>query len=149
MVRLFQFSKGKIMSFENKLVALVNKEIESGVAMNAIAHMTIGLGTQLNNELLRLNDYKDMEGNIYPNISQMPFIILRGKSSEIRKAVNQAKEEHLKFGVFTDTMTGGTYQEQLDNTLKTPEEQLIYYGAVLFGPWEQVSLITKRFSLYK
>ena len=135
--------------FENKLVALVNKEIETGVAMNAIAHMTIGLGTQLNTELLRLNDYKDKGGNVYPNISQMPFMILRGKSSEIRKAVTQAKEEKMLFSVFTDTMTGGTYQEQLDNTLQTPEEQLIYYGAVLFGPWDQVSQITKRFSLYK
>ncbi|MBA3813206.1 MAG: DUF2000 domain-containing protein [Alphaproteobacteria bacterium] len=137
------------MSFENKLVALVNKEIETGVAMNAIAHMTIGLGAQLNHELLRLNDYQDKDGNIYPRISQMPFMILRGKSSEIRKAVGQAKEHQMQFSVFTHTMTGGTYQEQLDNTLLTPEEQLIYYGAVLFGPWDDVSQITKRFSLYK
>jgi hypothetical protein len=137
------------MLFENKLVALVNKEIETGVAMNAIAHMTIGLGTQLNNETLRLNDYQDKDGNIYPNISQMPFIILRGKSSEIRKAVGQARDEKMFFSVFTNTMTGGTYQEQLDNTRQTPEDQLIYYGAVLFGPWDHVSLITKRFSLYK
>jgi hypothetical protein len=121
------------MSFENKLVALVNKEIDVGVAMNAIAHMTIGLGTQLNNETLRLNDYQDKDGNIYPNISQMPFMILRGKSSEIRKAVGLAKEEKMLFSVFTHTMTGGTYQEQLDNTLQTSEEQLIYYGAVLLG----------------
>ena len=137
------------MSFENKLVALVNKEIEVGVAMNAVAHMTIGLGTQLNDETLRLNNYQDKDGNIYPNISQMPFMILRGKSNEIRKAVGQAKEEKMQFSVFTNTMTGGTYQEQLDNTLKTPEEQLIYYGAILFGPWDLVSQITKRFSLYK
>lgn len=137
------------MSFENKLVALVNKEIEVGVAMNAVAHMTIGLGTQLSNEILRLNDYQDKDGNIYPNISQMPFMILRGKSSEIRKAVGQAKEEKMQLSVFTNTMTGGTYQEQLDNTLKTPEEQLVYYGAILFGPWDLVSQITKRFSLYK
>jgi len=137
------------MSFENKLVALVNKEIEVGVAMNAIAHMTIGLGTQLSDETLRLNDYQDKDGNIYPNISQMPFMVLRGKSSEIRKAVGQAKEEKMQFSVFTNTMTGGTYQEQLDNTLKTPEEQLVYYGAILFGPWDLVSQITKRFSLYK
>jgi hypothetical protein len=137
------------MTFENKLVAMVNKDIEVGVAMNAIAHMTIGLGAQLNNELLRLNDYRDKNGNIYPNISQMPFIILRGKSGEIRKAVNNAKEQNVKFGVFTNTMTGGTYQEQLDNTLATSEEQLIYYGAILFGSWDIVSQITKKFSLYK
>ena len=98
--------------FENKLVALVNKDIEVGVAMNAIAHMTIGLGAQLDKDILRLNDYQDKDGNLYPNISQMPFMILRGKASEIRKAVGRAKEENMQFGVFTDTMTGGTYQEQ-------------------------------------
>jgi hypothetical protein len=137
------------MPFENKLVAIVNKEIESGVAMNAIAHMTIGLGAQLDNESLRLNDYQDKDGNIYPNISQIPFIILRGKSSEIRKAVLSAKEQGVRVGVFTNTMTGGGYQEQLDNTRQTPEDQLVFYGATLFGPWDVVSQITKRLSLYK
>jgi len=46
-------------------------------------------------------------------------------------------------------MTGGTYQEQLDKTRQTCEEDLIYYGAVLFGPWDAVRHITKRFSLYR
>lgn len=137
------------MQFENKLVAILNKDIEAGVAMNAIAHMSIGLGAELNSEILRLNDYQDKNGNIYPSISQMPFIILRGKSNEIRKAVQSVREQGIKFGVFTHTMTGGTYQEQLDNTLQTPEEQLIYYGAVLFGAWDIVSQITKKFSIYK
>ena len=136
------------MSFENKLVTIVNKEIEVGVAMNAIAHMCIGLGSQLNKEILRLDDYQDKEGNIYPNISQIPFIVLRGKSNEIRKAVDRAKEEGVKVGIFTDTMTVGGYQEQLERTLNTPHDQLIFYGATLFGPWETVSQITKRFSIY-
>jgi len=137
------------MTFENKLVAIVNKDVEVGIAMNAIAHMTIGLGAQLNNALLRLNDYQDKDGNIYPNISQMPFIILRGKSGEIRKAVQNAKEQNIKYSVFTNTMTGGTYQEQLDNTLATPEQELVYYGTILFGPWDTIGQITKKFSLYK
>jgi hypothetical protein len=135
--------------FENKLVALINKDIDIGVAMNAVGHMTLGLGAAIDKELLRLDTYVDQNGNAYPNISQMPFIMLRGKSSEIRKAVNAAKEAHMKFGVFTDTMTVGTYQEQLARTAQTPEEQLNYYGAVLFGPWDLVSQITKRFSLYR
>ncbi|WP_133128853.1 DUF2000 domain-containing protein [Legionella nagasakiensis] len=137
------------MSFENKLVAIINKDIEIGTAMNAIAHMTIGLGAQLNAEILRLNDYQDKNGNIYPNISQMPFIILKGKSGEIRKALHNAKELNIKHGIFTNTMTGGTYREQLETTFVTPEEQLIYYGAVLFGEWNLISQITKKFSLYK
>jgi hypothetical protein len=137
------------MLFENKLVVLVNKEIEVGVAMNAIVHMTIGLGASLGDESLRLNDYHDKDGNIYHNISQMPVIVLRGKSSEIRNAVQNAKEQNVKYGVFINTMTGETYQEQLDNTLNTAEVQLVYYCAVLFGPWDAVSQITMRFSLYK
>src|SRR5688572_10620012 len=113
------------MNFGNKLAAIVNKEIEIGAAMNAIAHMTVGLGAQLGNELLRLNNYRDKDGNTYPNISQMPFIILRGKSGEIRKAVQNAREQGIELCIFTNTMTGGTYLVQLENTLATPEEQLI------------------------
>lgn len=137
------------MSFENKLVAIVNKDIDTGVAMNAIAHMTIGMGAQLSPEQLRLDNYVDGDGNVYPNISQMPFIILRGKSGEIRKAITSAKEQGVRTGIFTDTMTCGGYQEQLDKTLQTPQDQLIFYGAVMFGPWEAVSQITKKFSLYR
>ena len=45
-------------------------------------------------------------------------------------------------------MTGGTYQEQLDRTLKPPEEELTYYGIILFGEWDAVTQITKKLSLY-
>lgn len=137
------------MSFENKLVAIINKEIEVGVAMNAVAHMTLGLGAHLTKETLRLDDYQDAQNYVYPNISQMPFIILKGKSGEIRKAIHGAREQKLHYGGFLNTMTGGTYLEQLERTRVTSEEQFIYYGAVLFGPWETVSQITRKFSLYK
>lgn len=137
------------MMFENKLVALVNKEIEVGVAMNAIAHMTVGLGASVGKESLQLDDYQDKDAHIYPHISQIPFIILQGKSNEIRKAVHAARENALHYGVFLNTMTGGTYLEQLERTHSTHEDQLVYYGAVLFGPWDLVSQLTKRFSLYR
>jgi len=35
------------MIFTHKLVAILNKEIASGVALNALAHMTIGLGAKV------------------------------------------------------------------------------------------------------
>jgi hypothetical protein len=137
------------MNFENKLVAILNKDIETGVAMNALAHMVIGLGGALDKNDLKLDNYKDKNGNVYPNISQMPFIILRGKSTEIKKAVLAARENNIHHGVFLNTMTGGTFQEQIDNTAITSEEELSFYGAVLFGKWDIVSNITKKFSLYK
>ncbi len=137
------------VAFENKLVALVNKDIDVGVAMNGVAHMVLGFGASHNRDLFRLDNYQDKDGNIYPNISQAPFMILRGKSGEIRKAVRVAREQNISYGVFLDTMTGGTYLEQLERTQATPEEELVFYGAVLCGPWDAVSQMTKRFSLYR
>lgn len=32
------------MTFENKLVAILNKDIEPGVVLNALGHMSIGMG---------------------------------------------------------------------------------------------------------
>lgn len=137
------------MSFTYKLVAVLNKEIDTGVAMNALAHMTLGLGSQVEKEMLRFDTYETRDGVRFPFISQMPFMILRGKGSEIRKAVNGAREQQMVYDVFVDTMTGGTYLEQLARTKEQEESNLTYYGAVIFGPWDEVSLLTKRFSLYK
>ena len=136
-------------TFTNKLVAIVNKELESGVAMNSLAHMSLGLAGALSKNMLNLDNYIDGDGNVYPNISQMPYIILRGKSSEIRKAVLAARENNIEHTAFLDTMTGGTYLEQLERTKSCKETELVYYGCVLFGPWGKVSEITRKFSLWK
>ncbi|MBX9805256.1 MAG: DUF2000 domain-containing protein [Alphaproteobacteria bacterium] len=137
------------MNFENKLVAILNKDVEPGVVLNALAHMTIGLGAEVGKSTLRLDDYQDATGNVYPNISQIPFIILRGKSGEIRKTIEKAKEQKILHGVFLNTMTGGTYQEQLVRTAESQADGLTYYGCVLFGDWATVSEMTRKFSLWK
>ncbi len=137
------------MKFENKLVAILNKDIETGVAMNALAHMAIGLGADIGKNLLQLDVYQDANGNPYPNISQIPFIILKAKSNEIRKTVVKARENSIEHTVFLNTMTGGTYLEQIERTKNSFEETLAYYGCVLFGAWDKVSEVTKKFSLWK
>ena len=66
--------------FKNKLVAVLNKRIEPGKVMNALAHMCIGLGAVIGEEELRLTDYRDADGGSHPYISEIPFIILCEKS---------------------------------------------------------------------
>ena len=82
--------------FSKKLVAVLNEKTETGKSLNALAHMAIGLGAGIQNkEELRLMDYIDADGGKHPNISEIPFIIL--------------------FTDFTNTMTVGTYKEQIEN----------------------------------
>lgn len=127
----------------------MNKSIEPGVAMNALAHATLGLGASVGAETLRLDTYRDKNGNDYPNISQMPFIILSANSNKIKETVLKARDENIAFSAFINTMTGGTYLEQIDNTSRTDLENLAFYGVVLFGAKDKVTEMTKKFSLWK
>lgn len=137
------------ISFKHKLVAVMNEKIDTGTIMNALAHMCIGFGAHLGAESLRLSNYQDADGNSHPNISEMPFIILKANSNKIRTLRQAAIEAKIEFSDFTDTMTIGTYIEQLERTKQTKEENLIYYGIVLFGEWDVVTQLTKKFSLWK
>jgi hypothetical protein len=136
------------MAFENKLVLIINKDIDIGVALNGAAHISLALGALLGQNSLALQDYKDASGNCWP-ISGMPYIILRGKSGEIRKAVLAAKEAGILHLPFTETMTKGTFEDQLERTSKIQESDHVFYGAAIYGPWDSVSHLTRKFSLYK
>jgi hypothetical protein len=135
--------------FTHKLVAVMNEKIEPGMVMNALAHMCIGFGADIGKEPLRLTQYVDADKNCHPHISEMPFMILKANSNKIRATRQAALGAGIDFVDFTDTMTIGTYLEQIERTKQTKEEQLIYYGIVLFGPWDKVSELTRKFSLWK
>lgn len=135
--------------FANKLVAVMNEKIELGVIMNALAHMCIGFGSDIGKEPLRLTNYLDADGGSHPNVSEMPFMILKANSNKLRTLRLAALEAGIRCVDFTDTMTIGTYIEQIERTKQTKEADLIYYGVVLFGEWEKVSELTRKFSLWK
>jgi hypothetical protein len=135
--------------FENKLVAVMNEKVEPGVIMNALAHMCIGFGSEIGKDPLRLCQYVNADGGVHPNISEMPFMILKANSNKIRALRLAAKEAGIQFVDFTETMTKGTYLEQIERTKQVKEADLIYYGIVLFGDWNLVSELTRKFSLWK
>ena len=135
--------------FKNKIVAVLNKSVEPGKAMNALAHLCIGLGSVIGKDTLRLTDYRDADNGSHPYISEYPFIILSENSNKIRKLRNEALTNNILFNDFTDTMTVGTYQEQIERTKQVKDENLIYYGIVLFGDWNKVTELTRKFSLWR
>jgi hypothetical protein len=136
--------------FQNKLVAIVNKKVDAGVLMNALAHMCLGFGAHTGSTELHLMDYQNADGFLYPNISKMPFIILKeDNSNRIAKLLMEAKEAGIHYSVFTNTMTEGTWEDQKARTLAVKPEEIVYYGIVLFGPQEVVTKLTKKLSLFR
>ena len=41
------------------------------------------------------------------------------------------------------------YQEQIERSKQTKEADLEYYGIAIFGDWEKVSELTKKFSVWR
>ena len=79
----------------------------------------------------------------------MPFMILKANSNKIRALRKSCIESNILFVDFANTMTEGTYQEQIKRTSESKEEELEYYGIILFGEWNIVSELTRKFSIYK
>lgn len=135
-----------------KFAIALNKTLEPGVVLNTAAHISLGLvaaATDINKEQMKFISYIDANNIAHANISAWPLAILRGTNSELKKLRLSAQESELICIDFINTMTGGTYEEQLEKTKLVPTDELIYYGVGIFGPAEQVSLLTKKFSLWK
>lgn len=135
-----------------KWVALVNKNLEPGVALNALGHAALGLGATLADSHLsemQLLDYRDHDGQNHPSISALSLIVLRGTSGNIRALRKEANARGLPYVDFTTTMTGDSYIEQLERTAQTAEEDLEYSAIVLFGESAVLAALTKKYSLYR
>ncbi|MDD3182012.1 MAG: DUF2000 domain-containing protein [Alphaproteobacteria bacterium] len=115
--------------------------------MNALAHMSLGMGTLLGPEEALMCDHADKDSVSHPYISAYPYIVLKGRPNKIREAVEVAKAQGIQAVNFVDTMTIGSYIEQLARTKETSNQDLKFYGAVFYGEIEVVSALTKKFSL--
>lgn len=136
----------------HKFVAVVNKELEVGKALNAIAHSLAGLVSMADEELkekMSFIDFPDKDHFVHKAISGLSLIVLRGKNNEIKKLRQKFIENHIFFTDFTETMTGETYQEQLVKTKETSEEEMNYFCVVGFGEKTVLDPLTKKFSLWR
>jgi len=134
-----------------RFMAILNKKIEMGRLLNALGHMTAGLagGSGMAGEMHFLQ-YKDKDSGMHPNISHFPFIVLKAdNSNQIRTIRNEALKRGIPFTDFTNTMTVGTSQAQLDKTNETAEAELEYYGICMFGKTSELKEFTGKFSLFQ
>lgn len=137
----------------HKFVAVLNKKAEIGKVVNALAHMSVGLGASASEEekeLMGFVDYIDKDGNHHDNLSKNSFVILRADNgNQIRTARKAALEKGIRVVDFTSTMQEGTYIDQINRTKEVSEAELEYYGICMFGSIVEISELTRKFQLWK
>lgn len=135
-----------------RFVMVVNgKEDNMARVMNALGHSMAGLaGNVAKDEGLSFVDYADADGNIHPSISHYPVIVLKAKNSnQIRKIRAAAEDRGIAYTNFTDTMTTGSTEEQMNATKAQSEDELNYLGLCMFGDRDALGELTGKLSLYK
>lgn len=135
--------------FPNKIAIVLNEMVTGGKAMAVLAHTMLGFGATTNKEHLNLREYKDASGIIHPNISEMPIMVYRGNSDQIRTMRKVSEQNGIEFVDFVDTMMVGTYEDEKQITSERTDDQLVYECIVLFGLAEKITEMTRDLELYK
>ncbi|HDM8052077.1 DUF2000 domain-containing protein [Vibrio harveyi] len=135
---------------QKRFVAVISKKVEVGRAVNVLGHLSVSLANLLSDDDAVYTNYHDLDGNLHPNISHYPFIVLRAdNSNKIRKLRQEALDRGIPFSDFTHTMVEGGSEVQQQTTKNTSEAELEYLGICLFGETENLRELTKKFSLYR
>ena len=137
---------------QSKFIAVVNSKIEMPKLMNALGHITAGLVAKCKNlEDMQFLKYEfEADWTTASLISLYPFIILTAKNNNQLKTLHQAANEAgIIHNVFTDSMLGASATEQRQNTKDTKIDDFTYFWVILFGSSEQLTALTRKFSLFK
>ncbi|CCN69477.1 conserved hypothetical protein [Vibrio nigripulchritudo SFn118] len=68
---------------QKRFVAVLNKKMETGRALNVLGHLSVALADLLEKGNACYVDYEDKDGNIHPNMSHYPFIVLRADNTRV------------------------------------------------------------------
>ncbi|MEZ9924268.1 DUF2000 domain-containing protein [Vibrio breoganii] len=108
--------------------------MDLGRSLNVLGHLSVGLSNLLEGSEGQYVDYQDMDGNVHPNLSHYPFIVLKAdNSNKLRKVRDEVITRNIKFTDFTSSMIEGGSVEQQQRTKETKEADLEYLRVCLFG----------------
>jgi len=135
-----------------RIAIILNEKVDFGRLLNAAAHLALGFGAaadQPTRLALRLQNYADASGDSHANISALSLVVLKANGNQLRTLKGRVAAAGLQTVDFLETMTGGTYAEQLERTRASSPDDLEYLGILVFGTREELDPLTRKFSLFR
>ena len=133
----------------NKIVIVVNRQLEPGRLANAMAHAIAGLVDRLQKtDPICFLNYPSQAG-WSANIAQAPVIVLRADNgNQLRRLHNEASASGVASNAFVHTMLGASAAEQQAATAACDPPLLEFWAVALHASAAALAPLTKRFSVY-
>lgn len=134
---------------EKKIVLVLNARLDMGIALNVAAHLSTAFGYYATEHMGR-EVLLDASGNEHVGIAKYPIIVTKVKAGKLKNSLMEAKKKGLFVVDYPAVMyTTGHDDELAQELLKQTEDEIEYYGYILYGKREEVDSITGKFSLWK
>lgn len=135
---------------EKKIVIVLNAKLDIGVAFNVVSHLSVALGHYAVDHMGR--EYLiDASGNQHLGISRYPIIITKVKGGKLKNSLDKAKlEKNILVVDYPSVMYETGHDDELFECLsKQTENDIEYYGYIMYGKSEEIDKISGKFSLWK
>ena len=136
-----------------KAVVVLSSTIEPSIALNVTGHLSISLGANIdNNELMGQKEIYDKSGDKHIGISKYPVITTKLKPSKLKAFIQNVKVNYQNIFIadYPLEMLETGHDEELVEALKNiNNEDIVYYGAIIYGDTEIINQLTGKFSLWR
>lgn len=136
---------------DRKIVVVVQKSVDTWVALNIVGHLSVALGATRGTELMGRKELHDASGEAHAGIAKYPLVILAAQRIKLARAIAAAKLiPDIVVADYPRQMLETGHDDELAEAMAMSKaEQVEYLGALFYGPSELVSQITGKFSLWK
>lgn len=136
--------------FNNKIVLVIRKDLESWQVANTVAHISAFLGNKLADNFGTGDNFTTLDGRIHPRNSQYPIIIKRANSNEqLHNLMANVRKSNFLYHGFIREMLDHTSDTDLQADLGNKnDEEVEYLGIGVFGKNKELDKLTKKFGLW-
>ena len=136
--------------FTQKMVIIINRELPSWQAMNAVAHISAYLGHRIH-QYFDTGEYFVTKDKInHPRNSQYAIIILGANPGQMAHIMQKVRNSGLLYHGFIREMIETTDDSEVQAMLSEKNDSEVeYLGIGVFGPIPQVDAVSKNYSLWK
>ena len=135
---------------DRKFVVVLNKSYDLARLTSGIGHVTAGLvaGCADRVDDMEFLDYVSADDQTYKSISNWPFVVLRGRGGQLKTLRTGLLEKGLPAVAYLDTMLEGGTEVEMAATRARSADDLEILALATFGDREEISVMTKKFSLW-